>query len=665
MNKQTLILLFTFIVGVLASGARAANYIWDGGYTSGNNWNSANNWNPDSAPTAPGTGTHTIQFAGSTRTSPNVSVSYNIYSITFNSGAAAFNVTWSGGTLTIQGGGVVNNDDTLQTITAPITMGAAQTWNAASGGLTFGGAITKASKLLTITGGNSTTINGILTGSGGLTKEGGGDLILNPSASACAIGTITVNSGRLFIFNANAIANSAILDVSSGATLDFGITGGATSANTMTFDSGSCLANRVGTLTLTGTTTFPSVGTMIFNQDDAATTAITINRAPFVALTGDLTIQVGSNNVTVGSVTLAGAINGAGGLSKTSCGTLILGGANSYSGDTTISGGTLALASGGSLNVASSVNIAAGTTFDVSAKATPYTWGASASLVASGNGATVGTTAATIKGPSSGTVSMGSRPIVLTFTPAAFTGDTTHPSLYISQGTLSLNGNAFTVNNAAATPLGIGTYRLIQQASGNITSAGSYSVAVTGTGLAAGTTASIQVSLGNVNLVVTKPTPAFFNLTASQAITYGTTSVTLGGTLSAGAVYPAAGETVSITINGSSQNATIAGGAGGFSVSFPAESIPYSASAYTITYAYAGSVNLNPAPNDTSTALTVNKRSLTVTATGVNKGYDGNVTATVTLADNRVSGDVLTLSNTSATFNNKNVGTTKTVSVSG
>ncbi|MEI8140955.1 MAG: YDG domain-containing protein, partial [bacterium] len=592
-------------------------------------------------------------------------MSYNINSITFNSGAAAFTVTKSGGTLTIQGGGVVNNDDALQTITSPITMGAAQTWNAASGGLTFGGAITKASKLLTITGGNSTTINGILTGLGGLTKDGGGDLILSPSASACTIGAITVNSGRLFIFNAYAIANSATLDINSGASLDFGITGGTTPANTMTFDSGSCLANRVGTLTINTTAaSFPSAGTMIFNQDDSATAPIIINRAPFVVLTGDLTIQVGGTSLSVGTVTLGGAINGSGGLNKTSTGTLILGGANSYNGDTTISGGILALASGGSLNVASSVNIAAGTTFDVSAKATPYTWGSSASLLASGNGTTVGA-AATIKGPSAGTVNMGARPIVLTFTPTTFTGDTTHPSLYISQGTLSLNGNAFTVTNAAATPLGIGTYRLIQQASGNITTAGSYSVAVTGTGLAAGTTASIQVVLGNVNLVVTKPTPSFSNLTASQAITYGATSVTLGGTLSAGAVYPAAGETVSITINGSSQNATIAGGAGGFSVSFPAESIPYSASAYTITYAYAGSVNLNPAPNDTSTALTVNKRSLTVTATGVDKGYDGNVTATVTLADNRVSGDVLTLSNTSATFNNKNAGTAKPVSVSG
>ena len=37
----------------------------------------------------------------------------------------------------------------------------------------------------------------------------------------------------------------------------------------------------------------------------------------------------------------------------------------------------------------------------------------------------------------------------------------------------------------------------------------------------------------------------------------------------------------------------------------------------------------------------------------------------VTLGDNRISGDVLTLASTSASFADKNVGTGKTVSVTG
>src|SRR5207247_7577811 len=58
-------------------------------------------------------------------------------------------------------------------------------------------------------------------------------------------------------------------------------------------------------------------------------------------------------------------------------------------------------------------------------------------------------------------------------------------------------------------------------------------------------------------------------------------------------------------------------------------------------------------------------RALVVSATGVNKVYNGTTTATVTLSDNRVAGDSLSTSYSSASFADKNVGTAKTVSVSG
>ncbi len=49
----------------------------------------------------------------------------------------------------------------------------------------------------------------------------------------------------------------------------------------------------------------------------------------------------------------------------------------------------------------------------------------------------------------------------------------------------------------------------------------------------------------------------------------------------------------------------------------------------------------------------------------MNKVYDGTTAATVTLSDDRVSGDVLTTSYANASFADKNVGTAKAVSVSG
>jgi len=77
----------------------------------------------------------------------------------------------------------------------------------------------------------------------------------------------------------------------------------------------------------------------------------------------------------------------------------------------------------------------------------------------------------------------------------------------------------------------------------------------------------------------------------------------------------------------------------------------------------AGNYQLSSTSATTSANITT--KVLTVTATGVNKVYDGNTTAAVTLLDNRVAGDVLTINYGSASFDNKNVGTGKTVSVSG
>src|SRR5207247_3876577 len=65
------------------------------------------------------------------------------------------------------------------------------------------------------------------------------------------------------------------------------------------------------------------------------------------------------------------------------------------------------------------------------------------------------------------------------------------------------------------------------------------------------------------------------------------------------------------------------------------------------------------------TTAAIAARPLAVSATGVNRAYDGTTSATVTLSDNRVTGDSLTTSYGSASFADKNVGTAKTVSVSG
>ncbi len=206
-----------------------------------------------------------------------------------------------------------------------------------------------------------------------------------------------------------------------------------------------------------------------------------------ITLGADATVGVAA-----GSLTLGGEIAGAYGLTKVGAGTLTLTSPNSYTGSTIISNGVLALSASGTIDSSTQLNLAAGGTFDVSALGSDYTpgWG---SLCASGTG----TAPATIKGASGANVNLSWQPITLTY-------NGSNPALTISQGTLSLNNNAFTINAASALVPGI--YTLIRQASGNISASGTFSV----TGTAIGSSASISVVGNEVKLTVTGvPAPVF------------------------------------------------------------------------------------------------------------------------------------------------------------
>src|SRR5438093_11012370 len=79
---------------------------------------------------------------------------------------------------------------------------------------------------------------------------------------------------------------------------------------------------------------------------------------------------------------------------------------------------------------------------------------------------------------------------------------------------------------------------------------------------------------------------------------------------------------------------------------------------------FAGNTNYNQKQSG-SANITINKATLTVTATGVHKPYDGTTTATVTLSDNRVAGDVFTDAYTSASFVTPDAAPGKTINVGG
>jgi hypothetical protein len=75
--------------------------------------------------------------------------------------------------------------------------------------------------------------------------------------------------------------------------------------------------------------------------------------------------------------------------------------------------------------------------------------------------------------------------------------------------------------------------------------------------------------------------------------------------------------------------------------------------------------NYTLASTSATTTANITTRSLIVSATGINKIYDGNTTASVTLSDDRLAGDNLSTGYTSADFVDKNVGSGKAVAVNG
>ena len=142
---------------------------------------------------------------------------------------------------------------------------------------------------------------------------------------------------------------------------------------------------------------------------------------------------------------------------------------------------------------------------------------------------------------------------------------------------------------------------------------GAFSVTFPTATMAPGTYTITYVYGGNSNLAVAintsasltigKVTPVVSQVTASQTIVAGTVSLTLTGVVSgAGVLYPTNNETVAVTINGLTSNAVVAGGAGGFSVTFPTTALQLGS--YAITYAYGGDAGLNAASN-TATSLMV------------------------------------------------------------
>ena len=280
-----------------------------------------------------------------------------------------------------------------------------------TGTLTFEGTIDLGSVARTLTTAVDTTFSGEVAGSANLTKAGDGTLTL--AGANTFIGSFTIDAGAGVVAAGSLAATSAILVNNNGAldAVDYNPTAtlGVGAAATATLSGAdlnlAAVTNaglvdftaRSGTITLAnlaggGTTRFAnhaaigggiSGGTVTVAGDltaDIAAGTVTVGgNATANAISGGTISLSGAsatiNHLTGGDLALngttlsvndgvtAGVISGTGNLTKTGDGTLSLSGVNSFTGTTTIAGGTLNAATG-SLAGTTAVTIAGGGTLN-------------------------------------------------------------------------------------------------------------------------------------------------------------------------------------------------------------------------------------------------------------------------------------------------------------
>jgi fibronectin-binding autotransporter adhesin len=322
-------------------------------------------------------------------------------------------------------------------------------------------------------------------GSSWITKQGTGTWVLPGANAFTAKAPHLVDAGLLVLQNTAPFGAATTVIVTSNAVV------------------------RVDAVSITNTFALNQVGTVRENGISTLsefTVATASGTAPTLATTSPTDVM------TVG--TAAGAISSGSSssvLHTAGPGTVVLSQSDTYIGKWSVDAGTNQISNASALGTGPNLNISAGAVFDT----TPLTVSSgtyaltTAAISGNGNGTVVGSTAATINADPSGTIDLSAgKTITATITPTSFTGDLTHPALYVANGTLKLMNNSFAIVNNTGTPLGTGTYTLIQQASGNVTDGGGYSVAsVTGGGLVAGDVGSIVVSGGSVNLIVAPYVP--------------------------------------------------------------------------------------------------------------------------------------------------------------
>ncbi len=397
--------------------------------------------------------------------------------------------TYTGTTLIQTGGTLVGGAANTFSTASAITIDPAGTldlnFNQTIGSLAGSGNVTLSAALTTGNDDTNTAFSGSISGSGGLTKIGTGTFTLSGNNNSYA-GATNADDGTLEANSANAFSADSLTTAATGATLDFG-----------------GFAQTIHSVLLAG-------GTV-------------------------------KNGALTGAISSAGGtVNGIGGIASltTTAGTTDLLGTNSYTGATTVDGGTLEANSANAFSADSLTSVATGATLDLgnfaqTINSVSLAGGTIQNGALTGAISSAGGTVDNIGGSATLTTSAGTTDVLGT---NAYTGATT-----VDGGTLdvigaitassdvTVNGGTLNVTGSVADPT--------VNAGGTLTGTGAVGDTTINTGGffapgTIGTPSTSETVKGNLTLASGSTYQIYLNPTTSS-LAHVSGSAALGGTVAA------------------------------------------------------------------------------------------------------------------------------------
>ncbi|MCT2538724.1 beta strand repeat-containing protein [Sedimentimonas flavescens] len=498
----------------MAPDVRAQDLNWSGAGDTA--WDSTTNWAEATAPV----GASDVVLDSASANQPVItgttdSGSLTVNTVTVEQGQLTLQADGTSPTLTVTNGTTINGGEVAvrdaSVLDSAVTVGA-------GGALTVEGSVTG---LVSTSG----TVTNSGTLAGGVTITGG-----TVSSSGTVSGTVAISNSATFRGTADTsigalqVNGDATLSAAAGTTLTQTGSFYASGADTLTFgsitdtgtvklrmDGGSLTSGLkfvVAAGTLQGTSTnFPLVLSLINGTtiNSGATLDITGYNTPVKALSGSGTVtNSGAADQTltlIGTSTFSGVIEdgatNAISVARNGTGTTTLGGVNTYTGATTVNGGTLAINATGSIQNTSGITVASGATLSVD-----------------GAGGDAINDSATID--NSGTF--------------ALTGSDETVGSIFGSGNIALNSNTLTTGDATdAEVSGVvsGSGDLVKQGSGALTLSGASTatgalVANAGTTVVSGSWAGDVENNATFDLTGTSTVGGTFTNTTTGAITNST-----------------------------------------------------------------------------------------------------------------------------------------------